>query len=399
MPWLNCESQLFADKGISLSFVTIDQTILLALVVAVSVIASILSERTRVGKALSSTIIAIVLGILLSNVSLIPREAELYNHIFTYVVPLAVPLFLFESQWSRILAESGRLLYLFATAALGVVIGAVIAIQFVELGAAEAAWAGTFSASYIGGTINFVAVSTSLELPLDDVAIALSTDTVMGALLLMILVSAPAVNAISRFLPGTGDLVLNAADDSDQEDQLHRHRQSKGAIAWSQALGLGASIAIVLAATALANAIGIPQYSVLVITIVTLLTANLAPELAQRMKHSFSVGIVLMLAFFFVIGASADISTMIESGKEFMVFLSILILVHLIFVVVVSKLFRFSISEAVIASCACAIGPTIAAGIAANKKWKMLVAPGIVCGVLGYSIANFIGVGLATALK
>ncbi|MCH8173423.1 MAG: DUF819 family protein, partial [Proteobacteria bacterium] len=36
--------------------------------------------------------------------------------------------------------------------------------------------------------------------------------------------------------------------------------------------------------------------------------------------------------------------------------------------------------------------------LAANKGWNGLVTPGILVGILGYAVANFIGVGLANIL-
>ncbi len=379
--------------------VSSEQSFVIALIVAASVAAAIASERTRIGKALSATIVVMVFGIALSNISVIPREATLYGHIFTYLVPVALPLFLFEAQWSRIVVESGRLLYSFVAGAVGVVSGAVIAIQFVDLGAYEAAWAGTFSASYIGGTINFVSVSTSLELPLDDVAIALSTDTVIGTVLLIVLVLASSVSFVSRALPGQANEIEAESIDRINNGSVGSEDLPFSQKVTSQVLGLVVSVAIVLAAIGLARLIKAPKYTILLVTLITLVFANVAPGIARRLRYSFFLGVVLMLSFFFVIGASADIATMIQSGEAFIVFLSILILVHLIFVFVASWFFRFHVSEAVIASCACALGPTVAAGVAANKEWKALVTPGIVCGVLGYSIANFIGVGLAGILN
>jgi uncharacterized membrane protein len=36
--------------------------------------------------------------------------------------------------------------------------------------------------------------------------------------------------------------------------------------------------------------------------------------------------------------------------------------------------------------------------MAASMRWRLLVTPGILLGVFGYAVANFIGVGLAGLL-
>ena len=53
----------------------------------------------------------------------------------------------------------------------------------------------------------------------------------------------------------------------------------------------------------------------------------------------------------------------------------------------------------VTASLACIAGPPIAAAIAILFKWRNLVAPGILTGILGYVLGNFAGVGLFTLLQ
>lgn len=384
----------------SVSLISEEQSVALGLSIAAAVALSLVAEQTRLGKAVSATIVAMVLGIVLSNVEIVPRDAPIYGHIFAYLVPVALPLFLYDARWSRIAGESGRLLYLFLAGAFGVVAGAALAMHTVDLGALEADWAGTFAASYIGGTINFVAVSTSLDLPREEVAIALSTDTVLGTGLLMLLVIAPGIKAVSLALPGINSespLAAHPLKDS-KYAQAGDAESGTNVVLWG-AIGVAISLVIVLVATCLSRLLDMERYSILVVTLLTLFLANAAPSFAQRLGHSFPVGIVLMLSFFFVIGASADIPTMIQSGRGFMVFLFVLIATHLFVLAVVSRVFRFSLSEAVVASCACAIGPTVAAAVAANKNWKVLVTPGIVCGVLGYAIANFIGVGLAGVLS
>jgi len=53
-----------------------------------------------------------------------------------------------------------------------------------------------------------------------------------------------------------------------------------------------------------------------------------------------------------------------------------------------------ALAEVIIASNACAAGPTTAAALAASKGWRTLVTPAIMLGVFGYVVANFVGVFL-----
>lgn len=71
---------------------------------------------------------------------------------------------------------------------------------------------------------------------------------------------------------------------------------------------------------------------------------------------------------------------------------------HLLVVVAVGALHRLDLAEVLIASNACILGPATAAALAASRGWKSLVGPGIVVGVLGYVIANFIGAAVPAML-
>ena len=52
------------------------------------------------------------------------------------------------------------------------------------------------------------------------------------------------------------------------------------------------------------------------------------------------------------------------------------------------------LAEALVASNACIMGPATAAAIAAGQGWRGLVTPGLLIGILGYVIANFLGVAV-----
>lgn len=74
-------------------------------------------------------------------------------------------------------------------------------------------------------------------------------------------------------------------------------------------------------------------------------------------------------------------------------------LVHLCLLVIVGKLMKLELTEVMIASNACILGPPTAAALAASKGWQPLIAPGILVGLFGYAIATFIGIALTALFK
>lgn len=67
-------------------------------------------------------------------------------------------------------------------------------------------------------------------------------------------------------------------------------------------------------------------------------------------------------------------------------------------IVLGAKILRMDLAEVVVASLACIGGPVAPAAISASRGWRTLVTPGLMVGILGYAIANFIGVALARLL-
>ena len=70
----------------------------------------------------------------------------------------------------------------------------------------------------------------------------------------------------------------------------------------------------------------------------------------------------------------------------------ILLVVHTIFLLIVTRIFGFDLRSVVIGSTACIGGVTTAAAISTAKGWRDLIVPGILAGTLGNALGTFLGV-------
>ncbi len=118
----------------------------------------ILAGNTRWGARLSAAVISIAGGFLLSNLTIIPVAAPAYDVVWSYFVPLAIPLLLLKADIRRILKEVGPTLIAFGIGAVGAVAGTVVAFHLLPLG--EEGWklAAIFCSTYIGASANIQAV-------------------------------------------------------------------------------------------------------------------------------------------------------------------------------------------------------------------------------------------------
>src|SRR5690625_2199664 len=86
-----------------------------------------LEQRFAWASKISGAIIALLGAVLLSNLGIIPTDSHVYDTVWDYVVPLAIPLLLFQANIRQIWKKSGRLLIIFLLSSIATVAGAIIA--------------------------------------------------------------------------------------------------------------------------------------------------------------------------------------------------------------------------------------------------------------------------------
>ena len=140
------------------------------------------SERTLIGQKITGTVVVILLAILAANLGVIPHSAPAYGFIFSYIVPVLIPLFLFQADVRRLAREASRTSLAFLVAALGTVLGVIAAallLDLSQLGAGsslaaekrEAGIIGLFASTYIGGSVNYAALGEVTRLNEDASAL------------------------------------------------------------------------------------------------------------------------------------------------------------------------------------------------------------------------------------
>src|SRR5690625_6294878 len=89
-----------------------------------------LEQRFQWAAKVSGAILALVGAIILSNTGVIPIESPVYDAIWEFIIPLAIPLLLFHVNFKKIFKESGRMLFIFLISSIGNVAGSMISFFF-----------------------------------------------------------------------------------------------------------------------------------------------------------------------------------------------------------------------------------------------------------------------------
>ena len=352
-------------------------------------------------------VLALLIALAASNFGLIPTDAPAYDAVWSYIVPLAIPLLLFQLDLHALFKESGRLLIIFLISSVGTMLGALIGFFMLkdhipELGKIT----GMISASYTGGGVNFAAMTARLEPSKDITAATIVADNLMMACYFFILIGISGSYAVRKIWGSPYQDELDKNGTSNQ-NMAADYWQTKPISLQSIALSLGASMAIVAVAFTVSKWLkgilgegsnmatnmlfSLVTDKYLLLTSLTLLVIALFRNGVRKLDGSQELGTYGIYLFFVVIGIPASIPLIIQNAPLLFVFTLTVAMVNLLITLIFGKLLKFSIEEIVLACNANIGGPTTAAALAIGKGWRDLIGPILLIGTVGYIIGNYIG--------
>jgi uncharacterized membrane protein len=369
--------------------------------------ASIHLEQTyRWGARASGPVLALLGGMLLSNLKLLPTSAPTYDVVDDFLVPAAIPLLLFRANVKRIIRETGPMFRAFHVASAGTILGAFVA-AFVFRGAFARVpeVTGIMTGSYIGGAVNFVAIKNSYGVPSELANPLLVADNFIMAGIFALLFAMGGSRFFRRLYPHPHSLEATEAG-----------RQSAAAAHWRRKeIGL-ADIAKAMAIAVAVAAAGIKTAGVLKAQIdskllqsmvanpfvwITLLTVGLTTVFHRRteaIQGAEELGMYLLYLFFFVIGLRADFWQVLLNVPVLFLFCLVMAGTNLAVTLAVGRLLRLNLEELLLSVNATLGGAPSAAAMAVACGWTKLVLPGLLAGIWGYVIGTFLGIAVAEAL-
>jgi uncharacterized membrane protein len=380
-----------------------DNWTLWAIMVAGTAASIWMEGRFRWGAQLSAPVIGMLMAMVLSNTRVVPAEAPAYDFVSTWLVPLALPLLLMRANIVRIARDTGRLFVAFHLAALGTVVGAFVAVWalrgsgIVEIEKAAAIMTG----SYIGGMVNFVAVSESARASGSvTTGLIVADNIVMAGVFVGILWMAGSRFFLRHFPHPHTDAESRIADSTDARVEM-------------TVPGLAAALAVAFVIVAFAMGIGrmagacfpketppgswmgffqtLATNKYVLITAVSMTAATLFERPLARIAGYEKLGTWLLLLFLFSIGFPADVGAILGSGAQLFALCTIMAVTNLIFALGLGKLLRLDLEDLLLAVNASVGGPPTAAAMAVSRGWSRLVLPGLLAGLWGYIIGTPLG--------
>ena len=165
-----------------------------AFLISVASVSIVLEQKYKWASRVTGAIIALMTAMIFANLNIVPSTSPVYDIVSTYLVPIAIPLLLLKADIKKIKNESGRMLKAFHISSLGTVVGTfIVAIALGAVLPYAAQIAAMMTGSYIGGGVNFVAMTAAFETPENITNATIVADNLVMAIYFFVCMSIPSI--------------------------------------------------------------------------------------------------------------------------------------------------------------------------------------------------------------
>lgn len=324
-------------------------------------------------------------------------------------VPLGIPLLLFSSDFKQWRRRWKQVAVAFAVGIVAVM-AAVTASYYLFRGQGipelEKA-AGLMVGFYTGGTPNVASLKMALQPSSETFLLVNSFEIVITFVLLAFLIGG-GYKLVRRWLPYAAPSEAVTAPSVNPQDNtlaarralaragkvedyrfMFRKPMLKG---WLCALGL----AVLIAVMALVFSILVPSdYRVvaIVLGITTLSIAASFSDRVRRLPKSFELGMYFILVFSTVIASDFKVEHLGTVADNLFYFIAAVLGLSLVLHFLLAKLCRVEADTFTISMTALIFSPPFVPTVAGAMKNRDCMLTGIVVGLLGYALGNYLGIG------
>ncbi|HBH1458838.1 TPA: DUF819 family protein [Clostridioides difficile] len=356
-------------------------------------------QRYKAIKSLGPALTIIIMGIILSNLKVVPVSTELYGTISTYAIPVSMTIMLMSVDLKEMTKLSREPLIAIFVAVLTVSIMAFLfGLVFAEKISEGWKVAGMFVGTYTGGSANLTAIGTGLNVSRQTLAAANAADYVIGVPTLIFMFALPAILKNSKKFKKLWPYHVEESEleDCQNEEFMESKEWSIKDIAWMLAIGFVVTeVSTILAGYF--NSSFSSAARILLVTTISIIIAQLKP--VKKLKGNLDLGLFVALFFLCTIGFSVDIKEFLGSTFTITLYCFSIIFASFVFHLGITRLLKIKYQYVILSIVgAIADGPTSTL-VAASAKWNSLVSVAVVMGVIGGVLGNYAGISVAYAIK
>ena len=385
-----------------------DPLLLLAFMFAVVAFTRFLEKRFTFVERISSAVLCTLLGITFANIGVIPTTVESVTNatVFEFAIPYTIVLVIIGTNVREIFTAGRPLLVAYIIAVLGSFVGGLACGVLMNAWVGPETWklSGAFAGAFAGGGMNFAAVGQGLDITPSTFAAAAVADnlTTVPYLLAQVgLVGVLSAVFVKRARTGSNTTAeQSGGSDNTNVDAEVADIRREWTVAEMNIIEMSALAGIPLAVLWLARSLGevvpgIPE--VLWLTTIALVLSQL--PIIRKLRCAQVASYFALHMFFIVLGASSVVAEVFEAGLPIFGFMIAIIVVHMLVVYGLGLLARIDLPTVSVASQAAIGGPGSALALSMAMKWYRLVTPGVIVGIFGYALGNYLGFACAYLVR
>lgn len=373
-----------------------------------STVSIVLEQKYKWASKITGAVIALLGAMIFANLKIIPTESNVYDIVSSYMIPIAIPLLLFKADIRKVKNESGKMFGAFHVSALGTVMGTFLsAIVFGALIPHVAKIAGMLTGSYIGGGVNFIALTNAFHTPENITNATIVADNLVMILYFFLIMAIPSI-------PFFKDKWGLATEGENTECGSSSYWTKKEISLKDIAISMAIAVSVASISNILAEYISvlIPRTNAfleminsmlgnmyLIMTTLMLIIATVFSKQLEEINGAEEIGTFFIYVFFVTLGVPASISEIVKNGVFILLFCLLAVSIHIIVTLLLGKVFKFKLDELLLASNACVGGPTTAVAMAIAKGWNSLIVPTMLAGIWGYILGNYAGILVGNILQ
>lgn len=367
------------------------------------------STKFSIVNKIGVVVICYAVGLLIGLTDIIPESiSETQELLMGISILLGIPLVLFSEN---ILKWAKMAKYTFISLLLGVVSVVILVIVgyfiFREKVPEIAKVSGMMIGVYTGGTMNMAAIAHGLGVENELFILTNTVEVAVGALILLFLLTG------AKPLFGLFMRPYESGKNIDHKQQIDLDISSfesyEGFFSRSSLKDLGKAFGIALLITGMGYSMsflfaGEFRQTVPILAVTTLgILASLVPAV-HKIKKSFQLGMYWIYVFCLILASTVDLAALFDpESRELIVilllFISMVIVGSLVLHALLSWIFKITVDDYIITSTALSNSPPFVPVVAAALRNKEVIVPGMIIGVIGYAIGNYLGVAIAYLLK
>lgn len=320
-----------------------------------------------------------------------------------YPILLSLPLILFSMDVKKWFKSAGSA---FGSLFIGLV--SVLVMIFIGYwiykGSIEDIWqvSGMLVGIYTGGTPNMAAIKTALGVSQELYILTHTYELTLGAIYLIFVLSIgqrvflwilPAYKS-----PNNGTIKTGKLDLEDEFESYDGILEKKTFWPLLGAFGLSVAILGVSFAISLLFSKDIQPAAIILFITSFGIAFSFVPQI-KKIKKSFQLGMYLILIFCVTVASMADISKLADVSFSLFYYVGLVMFGSHLLHVLIARIFKIDADTVIISGAALICSPPFVPVVAAALKNREIILTGMVVGIAGYAVGNYLGIAVAYFLK